>query len=570
MGFLTPEVMEVGRILMEGLSCPRSLTVAILLREGEWGQIAELQCDPSVYNDADSFWRANVATSLFSKCRDLPLDLDLEAKAREQFFENERGCHRSNIRLEPLLWGRCDAALPEALHDFVARVKRRILYVIGPRPYSTTSEMVGRFGPGATMSDGSRCCTAPDKLSSVPTLTRDSDFVLSAWEQTAWARALANLGIEPQSERGNSFFTVPKKATALRACAKEPSLNGFYQLGLGRVARKRLFRRAGIDLDHGQQTHKQVACSSSKDGLFATIDLSSASDTVCKTLVKVLLPVEWYTYLSGLRSPFTKVGGRWVRLEKFSSMGNGYTFELETLLFWAISAECVGGSYGKEPLWVYGDDIIVPTHCSSDVLSALRFFGFTPNKGKTFTQGSFRESCGGDYFLGVDVRAHYLEECPHEPQDWIALANGLRRLGSKDPGCDGRWDRLRRAWFRCLDNIPSSIRACRGPEALGDLVIWDDESRWQFRWRSSRRWIKCYRPVPLTRVRWEGFAYEIQYAAALYLCAQIPGTPSGDTRVPREEGPGFPELRTEFRDHEGNLVPRDPVLGHKVGWTLFS
>ncbi|DAD52320.1 RNA-directed RNA polymerase [ssRNA phage SRR6960799_23] len=577
MGFLTPEVMEVGLSLMEGLSCARSLSVAILMRHNEWDQLVELQVEPANYVNADDFWRANVATSLFSKCRGLPVSYTperLERDAIALFFENEKQCHRTNIRLEPLFWGRASADYPEPLFDFFERVKKRIRFVVGRCP--SPDLISGRFGPGATMSDSSRCCTAPDKLSSVPTLTQSfNSDILSLWDETAWARALGKIGRAVVSViRGNSFFTVPKKSTARRACAKEPSLNVFYQLGLSAFLRRRLLRRAGIDLQHGQDAHKLVACKSSLDERFATIDLSSASDTVCKSLVKLLLPEDWYRALNQLRSHATLVKGRWYHLEKFSSMGNGFTFELETLIFWALSAEACRSPWGFDSdsgVMVYGDDIIVPTPYAADVLAVLAFCGFTPNKRKTYIQGPFRESCGGDFYRGVSVRAHYLEEIPYEPQHWIALANGLRRMVGDNSASAGRWDRLRRAWFRILDNVPEAIRRCRGPQELGDLVICDEESRWQTRWRSSRRWIKCYRPVPQTRVRWEGFAYEIQLSAALYLAEQIPRVSSGDRGGERSVRTVlFPLVRNEARDINGDLVPRDPVLGFKVGWTLFS
>jgi len=130
MGFLTPEVMEVGLSLMEGLSCARSLSVAILMRHNEWDQLVELQVEPANYVNADDFWRANVATSLFSKCGGLPVSYTperLERDAIALFLENEKQCHRTNIRLEPLFWGRASADYPEPLFDFFERVKKNTI-----------------------------------------------------------------------------------------------------------------------------------------------------------------------------------------------------------------------------------------------------------------------------------------------------------------------------------------------------------------------------------------------------------------------------------------------------------
>lgn len=238
-------------------------------------------------------------------------------------------------------------------------------------------------------------------------------------------------------------------------------------------------------------------------------------------------------------------------------MGNGYTFELETLIFFAIACAVVrksgGVGLGGVDVWVYGDDIIVPTESAGALLSVLKFCGFTANERKTFTIGPFRESCGGDYWDGEAVRPHYLKEDPNEPHKLISLANGIRRLAAQDPTGRLTGD-LRRAWFAVLDLLPKQVRDCRGPEALGDLVIHDAEERWTYRWRSNGiRYIRVYRPARYRKVRWDGFAYCVQMAAALYRVV-LSGTSAGETE----------ERSARF------LVPRDGVTGYKVGWVPFS
>jgi hypothetical protein len=49
---------------------------------------------------------------------------------------------------------------------------------------------------------------------------------------------------------------------------------------------------------------------------------------------------------------------------------------------------------------VYGDDIIVPVDCVDSVIQTLEAFGLKVNKDKSFWNGKFRESCGGDYYDG--------------------------------------------------------------------------------------------------------------------------------------------------------------------------
>lgn len=551
---LSPEVKSVALKLFEGLSCPRALTVAILLRHGEWDQLAGLAIRPSDYCNSEQYWAANAATEFLRKCRDLPTSFDLEAKARESFYAAEAQCFKTNERLSPLLFNSVPDGCDEALLDFVDVVRKKMIELIGHGPEGHEHM---RFGPGATMSDKSVETTVPDKLSSCPTITPNAWPLLSSWRMTAWYRSRKRSGIGEELEivRGNSFFTVPKSATSLRGCAKEPSLNGSYQLAVGASLKRRILKLTGVKLKDAQSVHQQVAAKSSKDDLTVTIDLSSASDTVCYNLVKLVTPYRWFKVFDTLRSPTTEVEGRVVHLEKFSSMGNGFTFELETVIFasllLALSEDLV---YGKN-LHVFGDDIIIPKEHSASAVAVLKYFGFTLNLKKSFLEGPFKESCGGDYYDGVGVRAYYLEECPCEPQQYIAMANGIRRLAREEPKPGCRWDLVRNAWLRCLDFLPSDIRRCRGPKDLGDLVVEDDEKHWQYRWRANGiRYVRVYRPCSYRVARWEGFGYSVQWAAALYL-AGTSSDPMGSAPV---------------RNFDGSLTLRNGVSGYKLGWLAFS
>ena len=124
-------------------------------------------------------------------------------------------------------------------------------------------------------------------------------------------------------------------------------------------------------------------------------------------------------------------------------MGNGFTFELETILFRTLMK--VITNYDVR---VFGDDIIIDSGSAPLALKVLEWAGFRINEKKSFCEGPFRESCGGDYFEGVAVRGHFLEEIPDAPQNWVALANGLHRVGL------GRTA----AWYFCVDQVPSDWR----------------------------------------------------------------------------------------------------------------
>nr|WEU70940.1 MAG: RNA-dependent RNA polymerase [Hangzhou fiers-like virus 5] len=538
---MTPDVHDVALSYMEGLGSPCALSVAIMLRYGEFDQLSSKDVDPLQYNCSDAFFRDAAAVAFLKKADFLPLSVS-ERKARTlaKWHEAEQSCFRANRRLSFLLSGHpssgCPAEAP--IRNFFERVKRRIVNTIG----SSCPPLSGRFGPGATLSDTSRKCSVLHKMSSKMTATFPAWVHLRSWSENGWARAWKTRQEEITEVRGNHYFQVPKTSRVDRPCCKEPSFNGFLQLGIGSVLRQRLKARAGIDLDHGQEKHRRLARDGSRSSRWSTLDLSSASDTICKTLVEVLLPPDWFELLSSVRSPLTLVNGKWYLLEKFSSMGNGYTFELETLIFWALCATVLEDC-GFDPVEVsvYGDDIIIPSGSERAVVAALRYCGFELNSKKSFASGYFRESCGGDFFNGAPVRGHYLKELPDEPQKLISLANGIRRTAlALCPSrlCDSG---LLRSWLRVLDRIPSHIRSCRGPESLGDVVIHDEPEYWDTKPDPHHPWtflIRVYAPTRYQRVRFERFDEEIQMAAAVYL------------------------LTTGVDDVGHYLVPRDGVLGY--------
>lgn len=538
--FLPQFVEKAVFQFLEDLATPRSLSVFLLLKHGEWTQLAEMRIDPQHYCSAESYWRDCQATELLRKYKKLPAKTDAQkAKvALDNFWSCERQCLSSNIRLERFLMEPALNADPFEMRvrGVLSRTRKIVQSILGPAP----SNVEGRFGPGATYGDRGALVTVPDKMSSNPTLTSDSWNWLVPWTGTLWAKASAENQKAPQFVRGNRFTTVPKDALKDRGIAVEPSINLFFQLGLGRVLKSRL-RAAGLDLAAGQEKHRALARSASITGRSCTMDLSNASDTICKTLVKLLLPSDWFTLLSELRSPFTLVEGNWVFLDKFSSMGNGFTFELETLIFSTLISALTGCEIGRE-LFVFGDDIICPSDHSKDVIALLEFLGFSVNERKTFVDGPFRESCGGDFFLGVDVRPHYLVEEPCEPQQLISLMNGLRSRAREGL----RWLDIRRCWMTLLGALPSQVRRCRGPEVLGDLCIHDERDRWSTRWRFGIRYLLCYAPQPYLPVKLGRFAENVILALSTY------------------------EPHPRFLQDDGNIALRGAVGGFRLKWVPYS
>ena len=168
-------------------------------------------------------------------------------------------------------------------------------------------------------------------------------------------------------------------------------------------------RRFGIDLS-SQERNKNLARIGSLTKALATLDLSSASDMISIELVYHLLPIEWVFFLKYFRTPVVEYQGNRHVLEKFSSMGNGFTFPLESLIFYALAISCVEEKELFDCVSVYGDDIIIPVKYYDTLVQVLTCCGFSVNKSKSFKNGPFRESCGGDYYEGIDIRPVYLKD----------------------------------------------------------------------------------------------------------------------------------------------------------------
>lgn len=475
---------------------PLGRQAAMLARRGEWAQLQELRCEPTLYSDSERFFWDNACVELLRKCK-LPSGIDTVRAAKVAFIVSEQECAKTNATVSSL-WIDYDPEMQAALIEILSVARKEIAWVLGDLP----SEVTFLFSQGATLNDRGKLTTIPDKMTGRPTIYPHSrDVLLPFFEKTAWFRSLCeeqpNM-TDPECVRGNRFFTVPKDGKTDRGCCVEASLNVSAQLGVGRVMRTRL-RKWHIDLNEGQDLHRALAREGSRDGHLATVDMSRASDTVSTEVVRALLPEKWFSLLDSLRARFTEVDGRSFWCAKFSSMGNGFTFELETLIFAGL-ARALQRCVGLTPyVAVYGDDVILPSGMAHHYQTVLKCFGFTPNPKKTFDQGPFRESCGGDFFDGTPVRAHYLKELPNEPQQWIALANGIRRMAFADPSTQHRWGKLRAAWLCILDALPSDLRRLRGPATLGDLTVNDDESTWC--WAKPGTHVWGYAPIPVV-IKW--------------------------------------------------------------------
>lgn len=472
-------LFRVASDLYESLNTPVSLKCEILLRYGEIEQLVRSSVTPKDYNDPFRFADDYQAVSFLKKAPLLIDGVDPEAAAKKKFLEAEGACRESNMRIRRL------QSAPETVSGPILKVIStavgKILECLGPRPDSREWLYACRFGPGVFNHPRSKGLTSLyDKLQVRPSVSKEAAGVaaLLVTSQPQWARSITDSeeeGFWPIIQEsdfeivpGNRVAFVPKTAVTHRAIAIEPLMNIYAQLGLGTLMRRKLQRR-GINLND-QSANQRAALKGSIDGSLATIDLSSASDTVGKELVRLLLPDGWFNYLDCLRSKVGWFEEKWLRYEKFSSMGNGYTFELETLIFWGLMhGVCEALGLSTDEVLVYGDDIVIPVAAYGLAKEVLEFCGFSFNEQKSFNEGVFRESCGKDYFGGTDVRPFFQKEVPNEIHHLFRLANGIRMLAHRRNNLIGCDSRLRKPWHTVLRAIPRSIAEhCRIPPHGGD------------------------------------------------------------------------------------------------------
>jgi len=451
---------SVVRELCKRLDTPFSLAVYICARDDP-AALKQLTVDPSSYltdvkwlpvnRSRDRFVKDYFLHSYAKKYSGWKSGIDTRQVCIGAFQASEELCVDTNRRMAKVFDG---AMLPPMLSTIIPMVQRRIETVIGCSPRFEDVTKDCRWGVGATATHR-RGTAFDDKMRSRLSCTRGclpyASLVVS--HDLHWSAAL--LGFVPDGPcspleiresliPGSVYDTVPKDAFTDRSIAKEPALNGFLQQGVGRFFRRQLFVKAGINLDD-QSINQGLAGVAHLEDL-STIDLSSASDTISRLLIWLLLPSDWVALLEGLRSPEIQIEGRWHRLSKFSSMGNAFTFELESLVFWAISDACAAYCRRESAaaraavshrVSVYGDDIVIPRYAYANLVECLSFFGFSVNTAKSYCSGYFFESCGKHYHGGELVTPVYqkeeltTEEALIRAYNRLARSSTLERIGPR-------------------------------------------------------------------------------------------------------------------------------------------
>lgn len=427
------------------------------------GQLVERQVS---WEDERAFAISYLFSEMLSKYDDGKPSPEREATTWQRFVEAERSCFEINQVLAV-------SGFQNQHQSVIERTREIIAKILGDFSWDECEPFMG-WGPGATTRLRRREAAAAYKFSGKPETTAGNAILgytaicrVPAWETMLRLReqGLDGLQIVP----GNRIITVPKNYRTDRTIAIEPDLNMYIQKGIGGVIRRKL-RRWGCDLDD-QTRNQRMAALAVTEGL-ATVDLKMASDTISREVVSQLLPPDWLLALEQCRSPFGVLpSGEKIFYQKFSSMGNGFTFELESLIFLAL-CRAVAEACGEKGhrVSVYGDDLIVPASCYELLCGALRSLGFTPNEKKSYADGPFRESCGKHYFSGHDVTPFYVRRPVTSLDRLFLLHNQLWRWAERTRLVIGEesYEALQLELRRLRALAPATWRKPRLPDGFGD------------------------------------------------------------------------------------------------------
>jgi len=232
---------------------------------------------------------------------------------------------------------------------------------------------------------------------------------------------------------------VPKDSRGPRLISCEPVDFQWIQQGLGKaivdLVESHYLTRDNVRFTD-QQPNQFGAVLGSITGEYATLDLNEASDRVSVDLVHLLFPSKVLPYLEAARSVATELpDGSIIKLRNYAPMGSCLCFPIMALTIWAILAAATQNADARESIYVYGDDVIVPTAQAGDAIELLESFGLKVNRDKSCIKGLFRESCGVDAFKGTIVTPIRLrtvwssKPSPDVYTSWIAYANSFYDRG---------------------------------------------------------------------------------------------------------------------------------------------
>lgn len=248
--------------------------------------------------------------------------------------------------------------------------------------------------------------------------------------------------LDRSSRSSAKLISVAKNSTSRRTITIEPLLNQFIQQGLNTILRDSILEcsilRNSLTLTD-QSKNQVLALEGSLLDNWATIDLKSASDLLSIKLVESVFRhhPEFLKLAMACRSTHVQCPEFGTKhVSKFAGMGNALTFPVQSICFTVVGIASILDTWGLKPthrnvmrasrhIRVYGDDIIVNTDYAHQCVNWLEQVGLRINLNKSYLAGNFKESCGVDAFMGVDISPIYIRSMPDKLETEPNIIAGL-------------------------------------------------------------------------------------------------------------------------------------------------
>lgn len=400
-------------------------------------------------------WVFAQASSVMKKC--FSPDVDPWPDTKALWFRTERRCERLNRKFDLLLDRLIKGVKPHPWSGTMKRFYEGLRYVLGTEVPVEDVLLMAHYGPGSTTSVRGEDVNFVRKVESNECVPLCVDLAARAlvFDKATWV----HLGLDPVyagSESAREGFIrvaseqlranvtshdrlmfIFKNMNSLRSIGAQPTCSGMVQLGVHSVGMN-LLKKVKIDLadqDWNRKLARKGSLHWDDTDPYCTLDKSNASNMIAAKLVQNFFPPNWAKFLQKTRTPGyeapPQLGGGLHTYHMYAGMGNGTTFFVETLIFWAATYATqdlpIEEYVQKHEYAVYGDDVILRRSHALRYMRFAAFLGFAFNRSKTFIEGPFRESCGSDYYAGTPVRAAYLQSENGEVQlpELISFHNTL-------------------------------------------------------------------------------------------------------------------------------------------------
>lgn len=367
------------------------------------------------------YLRRFVAPMFFESLKQASLDKFLSVNDRNRDFErnslkgNAENVMFASLGLYPIhqALGPITPHLLDALHSEAAK-----LFSPFPETHAWDQAVLdGGYYSNGTVSEGTKILMDKLLLSS-PTHPLIGTSMLTACYHSGWYTASSDIGLATFAEHygvkgaTSKIVCVPKSYKSARVIAEESAVNAF----IGQSVNKFIWGKTNVSEYYDPSTqapNRADAIYGSLDGHIATIDSSSASDSVSKELLRLVMPPRVYNLIMEAASTHALVGNKSVKLYIALTSGTGLTFTTETIVFIIIVRVAYSWytTYtGEEllPFHVFGDDITIDARVYDLVVEIMTECGFVVNLEKSYSSGTlYRESCGVEAYHGYHWDATY-------------------------------------------------------------------------------------------------------------------------------------------------------------------